>query len=107
MRKLMMLTAAVALLGFSQLQAVSAFPVSEAKVFMQEVTWDEIERSELPQAVNDAFVKDYSDYTFKKALKGSNGHYKIKAEKDGTEYYFKYDGSGELLDSGMTADKKK
>lgn len=106
MKKLMMLTAAVVFLGFGQLQAKSDSEINNAMVYMQDVTWEEIERSELPQAVNDAFVKDYSDYTFNKALKGSDGHYKIKAVKDGTEYYFKYNESGELHASGKTADKK-
>lgn len=106
MKKLMMLLAAVALLGFSQVQTASAVQANDAYMLMDEVTWEEIDRSELPSAVDEAF-KENGDVTFKKALKGSNGHYKIKADKEGTEYYFKYDASGKLLDSGKTADKEK
>ena len=76
------------------------------KLMMDEVTWEEIDRSELPSAVDEAF-KENGDVTFKKALKGSNGHYKIKADKDGSGHYFKYDASGKLLDSGKTADREK
>ncbi len=105
MNKLMKLLAVVALLGFSQTQYVKAFQ-GNAEIVLGDVKYEEIDREELPEAVNEAFTKDYSEYTFKQAYKGDDGNYKIKAKMEDTKHYFIYDPQGTLVKSGKMSDKK-
>jgi len=100
--------AAMAFLGLAPLQMVHASHASEAIVNVDgDMKYEEIEKSELPQSVLDAFNENHSDHTFSKAYKGDEGTYKIKAEKMGIKYYFKYNESRDLKESGKVEDKEK
>jgi hypothetical protein len=117
MRKVMIVVAAMAFLGFSQMPAATAVVPQE---YQQEKTddknknWTEIDQSELPEAVRSAFNETYQDYNITKVKKsdkegdtGDQTMYKVVADRMGTEYYFKFNESGELQDSGTTAEKDK
>lgn len=107
MKKMMIGMAALAILGFCQLQEAEASAENVIYPVLGDVTWEEIEQSDLPQAVLDTWTEDYGSYSFSKAYKGSDGTYKVKATMGGTEYYFVFDSSGNVKKEGKSEDKEK
>ena len=106
MKKLIMSMAIVAIAGLSLPQMSMASVVNGIVESSQEVKFEEIQQSDLPQAVSDVFATYYTGYTFKKAYKGNDGSYKIVAENGGKDYALIFDQAGELIKKEEKSDKK-
>lgn len=82
-------------------QFVNANPTTETSlksvVMQQEVTWEEIETSTLPEAVSKAIATDYSSFTIEKAYKGSDGTYKVSVKSSEAKYDLFYSEAGVLV----------
>lgn len=87
--------------GFIAPQVVSAHPETAVKQAIlapqQEVTWEEVETSSLPEAVSKAIAKDYSTFTIEKAWKGSDGTYKVDVKNSDSKFVLFYSEAGELI----------
>ena len=63
----------------------------------QEVTYNEIQKGELPDAVTSAVAEKYPNWSVMKAYKGSDNSYKLKITMGDQKKAVFYDENGEFL----------
>lgn len=98
MKKGMIITAAVVVMGMSMPAGLMAANAQQmAAVAQEEVTYEEMEVENLPEAVTKAISDGYADYTLAKAYQGSDGSYKVKLTKDDEKIAVFFNASGEFL----------
>lgn len=98
MKKGMILTAAVLALGLS---APSVTFAEQSNITMQQekdnVKYDKIEVSELPEAVSSAITTDHAGAEITKAQRGDDGTYKVKIKTDDGKSNLIYSAEGEFV----------
>jgi hypothetical protein len=84
-----------------QMSNAAAVSTSEqgSAIVLQDVSYQEIPVSELPEAVVDAVAKAYDGYTVTKAFKGSDGSHKVEASNGDSTVTLYYTETGELIKS--------
>lgn len=98
MKKRMMITAMVMFLSVGLTTSVFAEKLSEPAVVLQdEVTYTEITKEELPEAVTAAISETYAGYEIEKAFIGSDGIYKVKLFGGEEKIAVFYNSSGEFV----------
>jgi hypothetical protein len=98
MKKGMIITAAVLVMGFGMSETVIAENTTKAAIVAQdEVAYEEISTDELPEAVNTSIQEGYGDYTVSQAFKGDDGTYKAALEKDDEKISVFFNEAGEFL----------
>ncbi|WP_163717361.1 hypothetical protein [Mangrovibacterium lignilyticum] len=100
MKKTVLFSVAAVTIGLMVPQFVGASPLAKAntnmEIMAQEVSFEEIETSALPEAVSTALSADYSGYTLDKAFKGSDGSFKVSVSSGEMKYDLFYTAAGEL-----------
>ena len=100
MKKVVLFSVAAVALGLMMPNMVSANSVTETNPSIvaqqQEVNYEEIETTALPEAISTALSKDYSGYTIDKAYKGSDGSFKVSVSSGEMKYDLFYSEAGEL-----------
>lgn len=99
MKKGMMITAVMMFLGVGITTAVFAERASEPVSVIQsdEVTYNEIQKEDLPEAVTAALNETYAGYSIEKAFSGSDGTYKVKLLKGDEKIAVFYNADGEFI----------
>jgi len=98
MKRGMILTAVVLALGLSLPTATFAENSNMAVQQDQDnVKYDKIEVSELPEPVSSAITRDYADAEITKAQRGDDGTYKVKIKTDDGKSNLIYSAEGEFV----------
>lgn len=98
MKKGMMISIVLMSLGMGMSTTVFANNASEQMVILQEeVTYDEIQKEEVPEVVMSAAKESFDGYELAKALLGSDGNYKLKLTKEEEKIAAFFNADGELL----------
>ena len=98
MKKGMIMTAAVIVLGISLLSGVMAENTNQnVVVAQQEVQYEKMNVEDLPEAVTQAISEGYADYTLSEAYMGTDGSYKVKLTKGDEKVKVFFNASGEFL----------
>ncbi|RKD87870.1 hypothetical protein [Mangrovibacterium diazotrophicum] len=71
--------------------------ITSVEVMTQDVTYQEIETTALPEAINTALSSKYSGYSLDKAWKGDDGSYKVAISSGDMKYDLFYTEAGELV----------
>ncbi|WP_159519036.1 hypothetical protein [Sunxiuqinia indica] len=99
MKKVMIITAAVAIMGISVPAAsVLAGNAVKAKIVaQQDVKYEKIDKEDLPEAVSKSISEGYADYTISEAFKGTDGSFKVKLENGSEKLAIFFNEQGEFL----------
>ncbi len=107
MKKGLIITAVMLLVGLGMTVPVYAdFSATPMVKFQEEVTYDEIEKEKLPEAVTNAIQEGYSGHEIAKVFLGSDGSYKVKLAKGDEKVAVFFNSSGEFLKVKELEDKK-
>jgi hypothetical protein len=107
MKRGMMISIVLMFLGMGISTTVFAENASEPMVILQEeVTYDEIQKDEVPEAVLSAVKKSFDGYELGKAFLGSDGNYKLKLTKGEEKIAAFFNANGELLKVETAKDKQ-
>ena len=99
MKKLMILSATAMAIFFAMPQFAEAtttqnnITVSQTKA----VKYTEITAATLPQAVSEAFAKDFAGYKIDKIFQGDNDTFKLAVRKDAVKSELLFSSKGELI----------
>jgi hypothetical protein len=101
MKKGIIITAVVLALGISMPAGVYAGNLSSDNASMvaqsDEVKYDKIDVSEVPETVSSSITQDYAGYEISKAFVGDDGSYKVKLKSDSEKVTVFYDSQGQFL----------
>ena len=99
MKRGMIITAAVAIMGISAPTAsvLAGNSVKAEIVAQQEVTYEKMNVEDLPETVSKSITEGYADYTVSKVFKGSDGSYKVNLEKGDEKISVFFNEQGEFL----------
>jgi len=101
MKKTILFSVAAVTLGLMAPQFAGAKTNAQTnttiEVMAQEVKYQEIETTELPEPVSKALSSDYSGYSIDKAWKGDDGSFKVAISSGDMKYDLFYTEAGELV----------
>ena len=98
MKKLMILTAAALAIFLAMPQFTEAAPIqNNTTTQTNAVKYTEITAATLPQAVSEAFAKNYAGYAIDKIFQGDNDTYKLVVRKDAVKSELLFTSKGELI----------
>ncbi|WP_339736306.1 hypothetical protein [uncultured Sunxiuqinia sp.] len=98
MKKGMIMTAAVIVLGISMPSGVMAESTNQTmQIAQEEVQYEKMNVEDLPEAVTQAISEGYADYTLSEAYMGTDGSYKVKLTKEEEKIAVFFNASGEFL----------
>ncbi|SHJ93995.1 hypothetical protein SAMN05444280_1421 [Tangfeifania diversioriginum] len=107
MKRGMMFSIVLMFLGMGMSTAVLADNASEPMVILQEeVTYEEIQKEDVPEAVLTAVKESYGGYELEKAFLGSDGNYKLKLIKGEQKVFAFFNSNGEVLKVETAEDGK-
>jgi hypothetical protein len=107
MRKGIIMTAAVIVLGISMPSGVMADNANQTmQIAQEEVQYEQINVEDLPETVTQAISEGYADYTLSEAYMGTDGSYKVKLTKDEEKVKVFFNASGEFLKIEQADDAK-
>jgi hypothetical protein len=107
MKKGMMFSIVLMFLGIGVSTTVLAENALQSMVVLQEeVTYDEIQNEDVPEAVLTAVKESFDGYELEKAFLGSDGNYKLKLTKGEEKVAAFFSANGEVL-KVETAEKEK
>ena len=98
MKKGMIITAVVVILGMSMPEGLFAANANQTVLVAQdEVTWVEVKVEDLPEPVSKSIKEGYVDYSVSKAYQGSDGSYKVDMTKEEEAISVFFNAEGQLL----------
>ncbi|MGQ7868540.1 hypothetical protein [Sunxiuqinia sp. sy24] len=98
MKKGMIITAAVVVIGMSMPAGVMAGNTDQlVAASQQEVEYEDMKVEDLPEAVTNSISEGYADYTLAKAYQGTDGSYKVKLTKEEEKIVVFFNADGEFL----------
>jgi len=99
MKKLMILSAAALAIFLAMPQLAEATPIQNNITTTQTnaVKYTEITAATLPQAVSEAFAKNYAGYAIDKIFQGDNDTFKLVVRKDAVKSELLFTSKGELI----------
>jgi len=75
-------------------------------MLQEEVTYEEIQKEEVPEVVMSAVKESYDGHELEKAFLGSDGNYKLKLTKGEEKIAAFFNANGEFLKVKTVEDKK-
>ncbi|MBL4561197.1 MAG: hypothetical protein JKX79_09455 [Labilibaculum sp.] len=98
MKRVLIVSAVALLCSLSIPTSVSAGNlVSETSLVQEDVKYEELKAEELPQKVQTALAKSYSDYAMLKSFIGNDGSYKIILSKPEGNIAVYFNAKGEFV----------
>lgn len=98
MKKGMIMTAAVIVLGISMPSGVMAENTNHTmQIAQEEVQYEKMNVEDLPEVVSQSISEGYADYTVSEAYMGTDGSYKVKLTKEEEKIKVFFNANGEFL----------